>query len=164
MGHRHGFGCSRCFVEKRCIGDIEARELGDHRLEVEEGLEAALRDLGLVRGVCGVPGGVLENVALDDRRRDGAVVTHADRAAADLVLCGEFPQFPQGGLFGEAHADREALGECNHGGNSLACEVVEVDGADGGEHRREITRVGTHVAGFELLFTEVGRGQSHGFS
>ena len=48
-------------------------EVGHHRLEVEERLQPALADLGLVRRVGRVPGGVLEHVAQDHRRRDRAV-------------------------------------------------------------------------------------------
>jgi hypothetical protein len=46
----------------------------------------------------------------------------------------------------------------------LACQVVKVDCANRGEHRGEIGGIGTHVAMFELLFTEVGWGQTHVFS
>ncbi len=50
----------------------------DHGLEVEQRLEAALGDLRLVGRVGGVPGRVLQHVAPDHRRRDGAVVAQAD--------------------------------------------------------------------------------------
>ena len=60
----------------------EPGEVGDHRLEVEQRLEAALRDLRLVRRVRRVPGRVLEDVAQDHRRRVRAVVAHADERRA----------------------------------------------------------------------------------
>ena len=40
----------------------------DHGLEFEQRLEPPLRDLRLVRRVCGVPARVLEDVPEDDRR------------------------------------------------------------------------------------------------
>ena len=72
-------------VEQRGVGDRQAGEVRDHRLEVEQRLEAALRDLGLVGRVLRVPARVLEDVALDHRRRDAAVVAHADEGAEDPV-------------------------------------------------------------------------------
>src|SRR6266545_548023 len=47
-------------------------------LEVDERLEPALRDLGLIRRVLRVPARILEDVALDDPRGDAVVVAHAD--------------------------------------------------------------------------------------
>ena len=67
VGHRHRLGGRRGLVEQRGVGDLEAGELGDHRLEVEQRLEPALADLGLVGRVRRVPGGVLEHVAQDHR-------------------------------------------------------------------------------------------------
>ncbi len=68
VAHGHGFGGGGAFVEQRGVGDVQAGEVGDHGLEIEQGFEAALGDFGLVRGVLGVPAGVFEDVALDDRR------------------------------------------------------------------------------------------------
>ena len=83
--HGHRFGRSSGLVEQRGIGEIEAGELGHHRLEVEQRLEPALADLGLVRRVRGVPRRVLEHVANDHRGSDGAVVAHPDQAGSRLV-------------------------------------------------------------------------------
>ena len=65
------FACTRCssviasagggpFVEERRVGHLHPRQIRDHRLEVEERLEAALRDLGLIGRVGRVPARVLE--------------------------------------------------------------------------------------------------------
>lgn len=53
--HQHGLGSSSAFVQKRSVGDGHAGEIGDHGLVVEERLETALGNLGLVGGVLGVP-------------------------------------------------------------------------------------------------------------
>ena len=79
-GHRHGLGRGGGLVEHRGVGQVEPGEVGHHRLEVEDRLQAALADLRLVRRVGRVPGRVLEHVAQDDRRGDRAVVPHADQA------------------------------------------------------------------------------------
>lgn len=47
VGDEHGLSSSSTLVEKRSVGNVETGEVGDHRLEVEERLEATLRDLGL---------------------------------------------------------------------------------------------------------------------
>ena len=47
--HRHRFGGGGAFVEQRRRRDLHPGEIADHRLEVQQRLEAPLRDLGLVR-------------------------------------------------------------------------------------------------------------------
>ena len=69
----------RRLVQQRSRRDRQAGQFGDQRLEIEQHLQPALADLGLVGRVGGVPGGVLEQVALDDRRHDGAVIAGADK-------------------------------------------------------------------------------------
>ena len=44
-------------VEQRGVGDVEAGQVGDHGLEIEQRLQPALGDLGLVGRVGGVPAG-----------------------------------------------------------------------------------------------------------
>ena len=68
--HRHGLGGGGGLVEQRGVGELQAGQVDDHRLEVEQRLEPALADLGLVGRVGGVPARVLQHVALDHRRRD----------------------------------------------------------------------------------------------
>lgn len=55
-----------------------------HGLEVEERLQAALRDLRLVRGVGSVPPRGLKHVAEDDGRNSGLAVAHADEVFHQL--------------------------------------------------------------------------------
>jgi hypothetical protein len=83
---RHCFGRCGRLVEHRRVGDGHAGHVRDHRLEVDERLEAALRDLRLVRRIRRVPRGILEDVPLDHARRVRAVVTLADERLEDAVL------------------------------------------------------------------------------
>jgi hypothetical protein len=46
--HGHRLGGGGGFVEQRGVGDVEAGQVGDHGLEIEQRFEPALRDLGLV--------------------------------------------------------------------------------------------------------------------
>ena len=84
---RHRLGRGRRLVEQRRVRDLHPRQVAHHRLEVEQRLEAALRDLGLVRRVRRVPAGVLQHVAQDDARRDRVVVAEADEGAEHAGSC-----------------------------------------------------------------------------
>ena len=68
---RDGLGHGGALVEQGGVGRVEPGEIGHHRLEVQEGLQPALADLGLVRRVRRVPRRALEHVAPDDAGRDG---------------------------------------------------------------------------------------------
>ena len=106
QGHRFGRGGG--LVEQGGVRDLEAGEAGDHRLEVEQGLQPALGDLRLIRRVGRVPAGVFQDVALDDRRRDAAVVAHADEAAQHLVAAGDLVEFDERRGFGSRGRQFEA--------------------------------------------------------
>ncbi len=84
--HRHALGGCRRLVEQRGVGDIQAGEVRDHRLEIEKDFEPALGDLGLIRGVGGVPGGIFEHVPLDHGGRDGVVISETDQRGDNLIL------------------------------------------------------------------------------
>ncbi len=157
--HRLG-GCSG-FVEQRGIGDLEAGEVDDHLLEVEQGLQPALRDLSLIRGVGGVPARILQQVAPDRLRRDRVVVAGADVAAPDLVARGYRGQFGQRAGFGDRLADRQrfALGGVEQDGgrhrvfDQRAPRVV----ADGCQHLGFLGDRGADVAAMELFRIEQRR-------
>ena len=92
QAERHRLRGRRALVEERRVGDRQTGEIADHGLEVEQRLEAPLRDLRLVRRVGGVPGGVLQHVAQDHRGRVAVVIAHADERLEHLVLFGDPPQ------------------------------------------------------------------------
>jgi len=74
----HGLGGGGRLVEQRRPRYLQPAQIHDHGLEIQQGLQAALRDLGLVGRVGRVPAWVFKNVALNDRRQDGLGVAHAD--------------------------------------------------------------------------------------
>ena len=90
--HRHGLGRGRALVEERRIREIHRREVAHHRLEVQQRLEPALTDLGLVGRVGGVPGRVLQHVAHDDGRGDRVVIAESDQRRVHPVAARELPQ------------------------------------------------------------------------
>src|SRR5205823_10574322 len=93
MAKRHCLGRRSRFIQKRSIGDLEPSQIGDHRLKVEEGFEPALRQFGLIRCVSGVPARVLENVSLDNWRRNAIGIATADNEPAILFFL-EIPRSP----------------------------------------------------------------------
>ena len=56
---RHRLGCGSRLVKHRRIGDRHRGKVADHRLEIDQRFEPALRDFRLVRRVGRVPGGIL---------------------------------------------------------------------------------------------------------
>ena len=84
--HEHRLGRRRSLVEQRRVRDLEPGEIDHHRLEVQQRLQPPLRDLRLIRRVRRVPAGILEDVPLDDRRRERVVVAVAEVRAEDPVL------------------------------------------------------------------------------
>src|SRR4030095_11103477 len=100
-------------------------QVHDHSLIGEERLEAPLRDLRLIRGVRGVPAGVFQDVALNDRRRERGVIAEPDERPEYLVgryhraelsedvVLGTRPAGPEGALEANLpwHHRVNALGE-----------------------------------------------------
>ena len=119
---------------------VETGEVADHRLVVEEGFEAALADFGLVGRVGGVPGWILEDVALDDAGDEGAVVTLADEGRVNLVLGRDAAQKVEGLGFrhGRAGGERGLLPD--GGRQGLAHQVFEGSGSYDLEHGFNVGR------------------------
>ncbi|MEZ4407645.1 MAG: hypothetical protein R3A52_14370 [Polyangiales bacterium] len=132
-------------------------ELRHHGLEVQEGFETSLGDLGLVGGVLGVPAGVFEDVPLDDRGGDGVAVAAADEGPVDLAVLG----LPREGLEEQVLAAdlvvvAEVRGVEGEGGaepdglrHGLGDEGVEGAEAEGGEHLGDFAVVRADVAANE---------------
>ncbi len=151
---RHRLGGGGALVEHRGVGDLEAGQVGDHGLEVQQRLEPALADLRLVRRVGGVPGRVLEDVAAQHRRRQRVEVALPDHRHRDGVGVGQGAQFGQRLLLAGrrrqlVQAGRDAVGgqrvedAC---GQRLVGEFVERADADGLEHGRDGIGVRPDVA------------------
>ena len=58
-----------------------------------------MRDLGLVRGILGVPARVFEDVPLNDAGRHAVVIAHSEVRAVDPIFRGKLAQFPKHRLF-----------------------------------------------------------------
>ncbi len=161
-GHRHRLGGRGGFVEQRRVGDIESGELGDEGLEVEDRLESALADLGLIRRVGRVPGRVLEHVAGDDRRRDRAVVAHPDQARDDRVPLGDRAQPGDRLVFRDRRQEAPAVRWSGSNPAPSGRAVHRRRDTDRVEHVREVGRRRTDVATDEFVGLEqFGDGRGH---
>ncbi len=147
---RHGLRGRGALVEQRGVGGRQAGEVGDDGLEVEQRLEPALGDLGLVGRVGGVPGRVLEHVAPDDRRRDRRVVAQADHRLGRPVLRRERPQRTGGGLLVERLGEVEPRGGADAAGDGRRHQRLQRLVADHLQHVGDGRVVGPDVAGDEL--------------
>ncbi len=146
----HGLGGRRALVEQGRVGDVEPGQVVDHGLEVEQGLEPALADLGLVGRVGGVPRGVLEHVAPHDGRRHGAVVAEADERGLDLVAVGDRAQLVGDGLLGGGSLEREGRAPEDGGRCGAGDELLDAGLADDLQHARDVVLARADVAGDEL--------------
>ena len=99
----------------------------------------------------GVPAGVFQDVALDDRRGDAVAVAHADEGAVELVQAGQAAHFVQqfgfAQRFGQVKATRHADGL----GHRLVDEFIERSHAHLGDHLADGGGFGADVAVFKVI-------------
>ena len=134
QGHRLGGGGR--LVQQRRARHRQPGQVGDHRLEVQQGFQPPLRDLRLVGRVGRVPGGVLQHVPADHGRGDGRVVAEPDHGRrhgipagqpAQLSLCFRLRQRP-----GQIQRGRAGPGQRRR--QRGRGELVQRGIADRGEH------------------------------
>ncbi|MDT4837403.1 hypothetical protein FQZ97_711340 [compost metagenome] len=147
---RHGFGRGSAFIQQRGVGDVQPGDVGDHGLVVQQGLEATLRDLGLVRRVGRVPGGILEDVAQHYVGRLRAVVPLADVAAVDLVAARDLLQLIQHVGFAARLRQRQRGLAADLGRHDFLDQGVQAGAADDGKHGGLVGVGGADVAGNEV--------------
>ena len=152
--HRHRLGGRRRFIEQGRVRQGEAGELCDHGLKVEQRFQPTLADLGLIGGVRGVPGRVLKHVALNDRRRDCAVVALPDQAGALNVAVSKAAQFAQHILHGSAAGQRQVALHTDGGRNGLREQRLDRVDAEDRQHVRLFLRSGADVPADEVVGAE----------
>ena len=152
--HGHGLSGSGALVQQTAVGDGKASQVRNHSLEVEQRLQTTLADLSLVRSVAGVPGRVLEHVALDDGRDLDGVVAAAVHPRLELIACVHgleglsYTALAVGlvlnGFLGRQH---------DVGRNNLRQERIKRlgTGAEGLEHGVDVGVARTNVARNEVL-------------
>ena len=149
--HRHRLAGGGRLVEQGRVGDLHAGEVAHHGLEVEQRLEPSLRDLGLVRRVRRVPGGILQNVAEDDRRRHGVRVAHADERGEDVVALREVAETRDRVGFAPRRWHTERLARADAVRDGLVDQLLDRREVESGEHAGLLVGVRADVAADELV-------------
>ena len=144
--HVHGFGGGGGFVEQRAAAHRQTGEAAYRRLEVEQGLQAPLRNFGLIGRVGGVPRGVFQNVALDDGGQVRTVVPHANQRAQRLVFGGKRFNVLQVFVLACGGAQPERLRQANVCRNNLIYQLLKALYANGGKHVGNFCGVGPDMA------------------
>ena len=150
-GQRHRLGRGGGLVKQRGAGHVEPGQVLDHGLEVEQRLEPPLGDLGLIRRVGRVPGGVLQHVAADDRRGAGPVVAQADHGGQDLVGGGQLAEDAEGFVLrrGRRQAGQAGAGG-EPGGQGRRGQLVQRGVSERAEHVVDVSGRGPDVACCEI--------------
>ena len=138
VAHRHRFRRGRRLVKQRRIGNLQRGEIDHHRLEIEQRLEPALRDLRLVRCICCVPCRILDHVSLDHRGSDAIRVSHPDERPENAVLRRQRPEISQHMPFAPADWKVEAAAIPDLCGNCRVDQLVKRRIPEGREHRHNI--------------------------
>jgi hypothetical protein len=151
LRHGHRLGGRRRFVEERSIGNVQCRQVRDHGLEIQQGLEPPLADFRLVRRVGGVPGRIFQNVALDHGRQDRAVISLADQRCEDDVAGGKLARLRERLDFRQRRSkiQRAALADVIR--NGLGDQLVEARDADRLQHRAHVVRPRSDMAALEIV-------------
>ncbi|KWV85365.1 hypothetical protein PFLmoz3_04919 [Pseudomonas fluorescens] len=158
LAEGHGFSSGGGFVKQGGVGNRQAGEVADQGLEIQQGFQAALGNLGLIRRVGGVPGRVFQQVAQDRRRRVAVVIALADVGLEQLVLAGDGLDLGQGLGFAQAVFQAEHAGALDAFRDDAGAQGFEGIKPQAGEHLLLIFLARADVAGDEF----VGGGQING--
>ena len=131
---RHGLCGGSGFVKKGGIGNLHPGQVANHRLEIQERLEATLSDLSLIGRVSGIPTGIFKDVSTNDRRRVGAVNTHSKVVRGDFILGHDCLQLSQSLLLRACGGEVQITLQTNRRRHGLIDQRVQRRCADRGAH------------------------------
>mmetsp|Transcript_12825 Transcript_12825/g.27710 ORF Transcript_12825/g.27710 Transcript_12825/m.27710 type:complete len:423 (-) Transcript_12825:102-1370(-) len=143
--HLHRLRGRRALVQQAGHAHGQSRQIGAERLKVEEHLQPALGDLGLVGGVGRVPPGVLEHVSQYHVRNDRVVVSHADVGFHHLILIGHRFDGGEGLRLRHCRLEFQRFGREDVGRDGRGDEGVKGVEADRLEHQSGVLIVRSHV-------------------
>ena len=86
VAHAHSLGRCGSFIQKRRVRHLQSRQIGNHRLEIQQSFQSTLRNFSLVRSVMSIPSGILEDIPLNYERRNAVVIAHAYERAESFVF------------------------------------------------------------------------------
>ena len=142
----HRLGGGGAFVEQRGVGDVQGGEVGDHRLEIEQGFEAALGDFRLIGSIGGVPPGIFQNVALNHAGRVGAIVALADKRLEEAVFAHDALEPTERVLFGAGFRQLQRVRQPDPGRHGGIDERLQAGISGGTQHFITLGTHGTQVA------------------
>ena len=141
----HGLGGRGSLVEHGGVGDVHGRQVGNHGLEVQQGLKAALGDFRLVGRVGGVPARIFEDVPENDGGRVTVVVAHPEVGAGGPFIRGDGARRAHKLLFGQGLGQIQRARETDTLGNGPLHQLFEGIEAQDGEHLPHFRRAGADV-------------------
>ena len=150
LQHRHRLCCGRRLIQQGRIGQRQTGEVDDDGLEVEQSLQTPLGDFGLIGSVLCVPGGILEDISLDDGRCQTVVITHPQKgtcccvAAADLAQSGQQSMLVPGGFHLQPVLTENGRRSCS------CCQGLKILVAKLLKHFVALMFTGTNVSTFKI--------------
>jgi hypothetical protein len=167
LGHaprqRHPFRRRGRLIEQRGVGQVQPGKIDGQLLEIQQRLQTALSDFRLIGGIGGIPTRILQHVTQDYRRRDGAVITHADQTGPELVLLGIAAQPCQCALLVQRRWQCQLPLKADRRRYGLFDQLLTAGQAQRVEHGLLFSRIGTEMAtqkGVRLL--ELGKARHVG--
>ncbi len=156
----HCFGCRRRLVEQRGVRDVQAGQIANHGLVIEQGLQPPLADFRLIGRIGGVPGRILEDIALNDRRGDGPVVALTDQRHELPVAVRRFAQLVECLALRHRLAPGKRRRLAYGGRHGVVDERIEARIADDLQHIVHFGRRGADVTTIgEVVRLVVGKGE-----
>lgn len=152
LGQRHRLGGGGRFIQQGGARQIHAGQIQRQLLEVEQGFETALCQLGLIGGVGGIPTRIFQHIAQNDVGHMGIVITHADVALGNLVLSGIALELGQRLHFGHAGTDPQRTRQANGGGHGLFNQIVQAFGPDGRQQLAQLFLARADMAADKIGF------------
>ena len=143
---RHRLGGSGGLVEQGGVGNLHPGEVANHRLEIQKRLETALRDLGLIGRVGGIPAGIFENVSSDHGGRVRAVDADAKVVRGDFVLRHDRTEVSKGLFLGARGGELQVVFKPDRSGNGFVDQGVDGRHANSGAHGFDFLGVGADMA------------------
>ena len=150
MSHRHGFGGGGRFIQHRGIRQFHASQIDNHLLVVEQGFQAPLTDLRLIRRIRGIPAGILQHIALDHFRHQGAVVAHAYHRNIDEVAFAHGAQVIQDRPFADGFSEGQGTARHDAVGHRALDNLFETVETERGEHVRDLLFRRADMAAYEI--------------
>ena len=151
LGQRHGLRCGSSLIQQRGTGQLHTGQIDSQLLEVQQGLQAALGNLRLVRCVGGIPARILQHIAQNHRRRQGAVVAHTDTGGKHLIARGDLLQVAQHFGFATRRAQLQQLITHNTLRHGLTNQILQRVGAEGVEHGLLLGGIGADMSADEVV-------------